>query len=170
MARRSSSADSVEAEGAAVTAANVAGSAAVGWQQCERDVGPRSLVDPAVGDHLAVVVELELAAHEPVGELAGFDGERADVAGDLLARLVEPAPEHHLEHPAAADPAGAEDQGHQVRRDRHRRRARCGLREHHPGEVDARRRAWRLTHLEVLGEQRRDDVHAVVGVLHVLRG
>ena len=45
---------------------------------------PRAAVDAAVGEDLAVVGELELAADETVRELAGLDGERADVAGDLV--------------------------------------------------------------------------------------
>ena len=44
-----------------------------GRQQRERDDHPRAAVDAAVGEHRAVVVELEFAAHEPVGELARLD-------------------------------------------------------------------------------------------------
>ena len=63
---------------------------------------PRAVVDAAVGEHLAVVGELEFATHESIGELAGLDRERADVAGDLLTlALLDPAAEHHLEHAAA---------------------------------------------------------------------
>ena len=55
------------------------------WEQRERhDVpGPRSTRQWA--NTVAVVGELELAAHEPVRELAGLDVERADVAGDRFA-------------------------------------------------------------------------------------
>ena len=51
-----------------------------GGQERERDDDPGAAVDAAVGEDGAVVVELELAAHEAVGELAGLDGERVDVA------------------------------------------------------------------------------------------
>ncbi len=57
-----------------------------------------------------VRVELELTAHQAVGELAGFHRERADVASDLLAVLAETAPEHHLEHTAAGFVLRTEDQ------------------------------------------------------------
>ena len=71
-------------------------------EQRERDDQPRAVVDAAVGEHLAVVGELELAADEAVRELAGLDGERADVAGDLVVvgrrRVgVRRAPEDDLE-------------------------------------------------------------------------
>ena len=70
-----------------------------GRQQGERHEVPRAAVDAAVGEDLAVVGELQLAAHEPVGELAGLDGERADVAGDLLVVLASrPRAEDDLEH------------------------------------------------------------------------
>ena len=59
-------------------------------EQRERHDQPRALVDAAVGEDLAVLGELELAPYEPVGELAGLDGERADVPGDLLGVLGTP--------------------------------------------------------------------------------
>ena len=55
------------------------GGSRVNGTRCQ---GPRSTRQWA--NTVAVVGELELAAHEPVGELAGLDGERADVAGDRL--------------------------------------------------------------------------------------
>ena len=59
-------------------------SESAGWQQRERDDEPRTAVDATVGEHLAIVGELQLATYEAVGELAWIDGERADVAGHLI--------------------------------------------------------------------------------------
>ena len=52
-----------------------------------RDVGV--LVDPAASLDRAVVLEFELGPDEAVGELARFDIERLNVAGDLLLAAVE---------------------------------------------------------------------------------
>ena len=95
-----------------------------GREKGERHDVPRTVVDAAVGEHLAVVGELELAANQPVGELARLDRERADVASDLFAVVVEAAPEHHLEHAGPLLGVRAEDQPDQMRRDRDRRRLR----------------------------------------------
>ena len=56
-----------------------------GGEQGEGDHVPGAAVDAAVGEQLAVVGELQFAAHEAVRELSGLDIERADVAGDRLA-------------------------------------------------------------------------------------
>ena len=56
-----------------------------GREQGEWHDQPGTAVDPAMGEDLPVVGELELAADEAVGELAGLDGERTDVAGDFVA-------------------------------------------------------------------------------------
>ena len=75
---------------------------------------PRAAVDPAVGHDEPVVVEVELTPHEAVGELAGLDGERADVAGDLVL-----APrEDRLEDALARLVRGAPDERQQVGLDR----------------------------------------------------
>src|ERR1700712_151857 len=55
-----------------------------GGQQREREEVPRAVIDAAVGEDLPVLRELELALHQPVGELARVDVERADVARHLL--------------------------------------------------------------------------------------
>ena len=71
----------------------------------------------------------------------------------------QPFAEHDLEHAVARLVSGAVDQRDEVGRDGDRRRRRRRHREHRAGEVDARRRAGRLAHLEVLDEQCGHDLH-----------
>ena len=80
----------------------------------------------------AVIGELELAADEPVGELAGLDGERADVAGDRLAVAlgIEIAAEDTSNTPWPGFAGRTEDECEEMGCDRERRRLRSGHREH----------------------------------------
>ena len=75
-----------------------------------------------MGEHRPVLTEIELTFDEAVGELARLNCERTDVAGHLLALLVDTTTENHLKHTAAGLALGAEDQRDQVgtERDGHR--------------------------------------------------
>ena len=54
---------------------------------------PRVLVDAAVSEDLAVLVEVEFSANQAVGEFARLDRKWTDIASDLLALLVDAAAE-----------------------------------------------------------------------------
>src|SRR5437763_9376641 len=138
-----------------------AGSGSCRGQKGERDHGGRPLADPAVGLDGAELLVGQLAPDQAVGELAGLDVERLGVAGHLLAVLV---PEHHCQDALAVLIGPAADEQDQVRRDRDRRGAGGGHREHDPGQVDPGRRPWRLAEVDVLGENRGNDVHRVEAI------
>ena len=99
--------------------------------------------------------ELELGPHQPVAELAGLDGELLRVAGDLLAV----AREHRLEaSPMPVSSAGARTSttrwgviwvGNSA----------TGSEKNAPVMSMRVEPPANLTELEVLDEQRRDDVH-----------
>src|SRR5882724_6871227 len=78
------------------------------WRQKgERNHVPRAFVDSAVRKDLPVVSELQLALDQAVRELAGLDGERVDVASDLLVVLGHPFAEHDFEHAVTGLARGA---------------------------------------------------------------
>lgn len=122
------------------------------------------MVDPAVGEDLCIGVEFEFALDEPVRELAGVDGEGADVAGHLFCVFVDSLTEHDLEDAVARLALWAEDQGNEVRidADRHRRRRRH--REHRPFDVDSGCTTVCFAELEIFHEERRDNLHEVHGI------
>ena len=106
-------------------------------QQRERHEVPRAAVDAAVGEDLAVFGELELALHQPVGELAGLDREWVDVASHLFVGLAQAPAEDDLEHPRARAIEWTKQQRDQMRVDRDRNRRRRRHREHRASDVDA---------------------------------
>jgi EAL domain-containing protein (putative c-di-GMP-specific phosphodiesterase class I) len=53
------------------------------WQQGERHQMPRTAIDTAMGEDLAVFGELEIALHQAIRELARLDREGAHIAGDF---------------------------------------------------------------------------------------
>src|SRR5258706_5527870 len=103
-------------------------------QKVERNHVPQSLVDSAVRKDLPVVRELQFALDQAVRELAGFDGERVDVARDLLVVLGHPFAEHDFEHAVTRLACRAIDQRNEMRRERDRYRRGRGHREHRPRE------------------------------------
>src|SRR3954469_7377437 len=116
------------------------------WEQRKGDAMPRATVDPAASEDRPVVLEVELAPHQAVRELARLDHERADVAGDLVVA----AGEHGLEDALAGLVGWAPDDGDQVGFDGERGRRRRRHREEDAGQVDAGGRAGCLTQVEVL--------------------
>ena len=88
---------------------------------------PWLVVNSAVGKDLAVFLEFEFSANKPVCELAWFDGERADVASNLVAVFFDAATENYFEYAVPLLAFRTEDQPDKVRRDGDRNRRRRGL-------------------------------------------
>ena len=67
-----------------------------------------------MGEDLAELGELQLAANEPIRELPRLDRERADVAGNLLVVFGHALSEDGLEHAVAGLACRAVDQGDEM--------------------------------------------------------
>src|SRR5581483_11259024 len=100
----------------------------------------------------------QFAAHERVTELARLDLQRLRVAGDLFPTGVL---ERRLERALAAVVGRTTYEDDEMRRDRDRHRLGRGQRELDPRKVDPSRPALEeLANVDVLDEQRSDDLHA----------
>src|SRR5262245_55073554 len=104
----------------AVTKLMAVGSVLGARHQRVGDDGHVALTYPTVGLDRAVLGEVDLGAHEAVGELPWLDLERLDVAGHLLALPAE----HHLQHAGPIFVGPAAHQDHHVGRHGHRGRRR----------------------------------------------
>lgn len=100
-------------------------------------------------------VERELGPNQPVREAARLDVDRLHVPRHLLAVAAE----DDLERSVRALAGTVADYHRHVGFDRHRelRRSRC--RELHSAQIDPGRRPRNLSELDVVDEQRRDDLH-----------
>ena len=114
-----------------------------------------ALVDPATGFDGAVVVELELGPHEPVGELARLDIERLHVAGDLFLAAVE----GDLQNTPTRVLGRAMHDHHEMRRPHERDRRRRGSTELNALEVDVCCWAGDGPKVDLIDEQGRYDLH-----------
>jgi len=114
-----------------------------------------ALVDPAASLNGAVVLELEFGPDEAVGELAGFDIEWLDVAGDLLLATVE----GHLQHALARAFRCATNDHAQVGRPGEGQGSRRRRAELNARQVDPCRRPRHLPEVDLVDEQGGDDLH-----------
>jgi len=115
----------------------------------------RGLIDPAMSFDGAALLEVDLGANKPVGELAGFDIERLHTSGDLIVAAVV----GDLEHAPSGSVGRATDDHHQMGSPGERQG--CGGRgaELDTGEVDPGGRAGHLAKIDLIDEQGGDDFH-----------
>jgi hypothetical protein len=113
-----------------------------------------------MGKYLSKFKEFNLTPNQSVGELAWFDGKRADVAGKLLRIFFNSFSKDHLEHAVSCVANWTEDQCHEVWINGDRRQRGGCERKIDSSDVNPRGRPRSLSHFKRIDEHCRHDVHA----------